>query len=89
MLRNFHDITNVLFINLDSRTDRRTHFESQFFKIGFHPQRFAAIQKARGAIGCSMSHIACMEMAIKKNGTTFSYAKTMPQSSIQLSSFTK
>jgi len=65
MLRNFHDITNVLFINLDSRTDRRTHFELQFFKIGFNPQRFAAIQNARGAIGCTMSHIACMEMAIQ------------------------
>ena len=65
MLRNFHDITNVLFINLDSRTDRRTHFELQFFKIGFNPQRFAAIQNARGATGCTMSHIACMEMAIQ------------------------
>jgi hypothetical protein len=65
MLRNFHDITNVLFINLDSRTDRRKQFESQFLEIGFHPQRFAAIQNARGAIGCTMSHIACMEMAIQ------------------------
>ena len=65
MLRNFHDITNVLFINLDSRTDRRTHFELQFLKIGFNPQRFAAIHNARGAIGCTMSHIACMEMAIQ------------------------
>lgn len=65
MLRDFHDITNVLFINLDSRTDRRTHFELQFVEIGFHPQRFAAIHNARGATGCSMSHIACMEMAIK------------------------
>lgn len=65
MLQNFNDITNVLFINLDSRTDRRKHFESQFFEIGFHPQRFAAIQNARGAIGCTMSHIACMEMAIQ------------------------
>jgi hypothetical protein len=65
MLRNFHDITNVLFINLDSRTDRRKHFELQFSKIGLNLQRFAAIQNARGAIGCSMSHIACMEMAIQ------------------------
>ena len=65
MLRKFHDITNVLFINLDSRTDRRTHFELQFFEIGFHPQRFAAIHNARGTIGCTMSHIACIEMAIQ------------------------
>ena len=68
MLRNFHDITNVVFINLDSRTDRRTHFELQFgnIRLGLQPQRFAAIRNADGAIGCSMSHIACMEMAIKK-----------------------
>ena len=67
MLRNFHDITNVVFINLDSRTDRRTHFESQFgnIRLGLQPQRFAAIRNADGAIGCSMSHVACMEMAIK------------------------
>jgi len=65
MLRNFHDITNVVYINLDSRIDRRTHFESQFRKIGFQPQRFSAIRNADGAIGCSMSHVACMELAIK------------------------
>jgi GR25 family glycosyltransferase involved in LPS biosynthesis len=67
MLRNFHDITNVVYINLDSRIDRRTHFESQFRKIGFQPQRFSAIRNADGAIGCSMSHVACMELAIKND----------------------
>ena len=56
---------NVLFINLDSRIDRRTHFESQFRKMGLQPQRFSAIRNADGAIGCSMSHVACMELAIK------------------------
>lgn len=65
MLRSFHDITNIFFINLDSRTDRRKHFESQVLNIGLHPQRFAAIQNANGAIGCTMSHIACMEAAIQ------------------------
>ena len=64
-IRSFHDIKNVLFINLDSRIDRRIHFESQFRKIGLQPQRFSAIRNADGAIGCSMSHVACMELAIK------------------------
>jgi GR25 family glycosyltransferase involved in LPS biosynthesis len=64
-IRRFHDITNVVYINLDSRIDRRTHFESQFRKMGLQPQRFAAIRNADGAIGCSMSHVACMELAIK------------------------
>jgi GR25 family glycosyltransferase involved in LPS biosynthesis len=64
-VRTFHDIQHVLFINLDSRIDRRTHFESQFQKIGLQPQRFRAIRNADGAIGCSMSHVACLELAIK------------------------
>ena len=64
-VRTFHDIQHVLFINLDSRIDRRNHFESQFQKIGLQPQRFRAIRNADGAIGCSMSHVACLELAIK------------------------
>jgi GR25 family glycosyltransferase involved in LPS biosynthesis len=64
-IRNFHDITHVVYINLDSRIDRRTHFESQFRKMGLQTQRFSAIRNADGAIGCSMSHVACMELAIK------------------------
>ena len=67
MIRQFHDISNILYINLDSRIDRRTHFESQFTKIGLNPQRFSAIRNTDGAIGCSMSHIACMELAIHNN----------------------
>jgi glycosyl transferase family 25 len=65
MLRQFYDISNVLYINLDSRMDRHTHFESQFTKIGMNPQRFSAIRNVNGAIGCSMSHIACLELAIR------------------------
>ena len=67
MLKQFHDIKNVLYINLDSRIDRRTHFELEFNKLGLHTQRFPAIRKSQGAIGCSMSHVACMELAIKNN----------------------
>jgi GR25 family glycosyltransferase involved in LPS biosynthesis len=67
MLRQFHDIKNVLYINLDSRIDRRTHFESQFTKMEFAPQRFSAIWNADGAIGCSMSHVACLELAIQND----------------------
>ena len=66
-INNFHDISHVLYINLDSRIDRRTHFESQFNKIGLQTQRFSAIRNNDGAIGCSMSHIACLEIAIRTN----------------------
>lgn len=67
MLQQFHDIKHVLYINLDSRIDRRTHFEMEFNKIGLHTQRFPAIANEDGAVGCSMSHIACLELAIKNN----------------------
>ena len=65
MLHQFHDIKNVLYINLDSRIDRRNHFEMAFNKIGLQLQRFQAIEKKNGAVGCTMSHIACLELAIK------------------------
>lgn len=67
MLQQFHDIKNVLYINLDSRIDRRTHFEMEFNKIGLHTQRFSAIHNQNGAIGCSMSHVACLELALENN----------------------
>jgi GR25 family glycosyltransferase involved in LPS biosynthesis len=35
--------------------------------MGLLTQRFPAIANANGAIGCSMSHIACLELAIKNN----------------------
>lgn len=67
MIRQFHDIEHVLYINLDSRVDRRNHFEMEFNKIGLHVQRFPAIANPNGGVGCSMSHIACLELAIKNN----------------------
>ena len=39
MLRQFHDITHVMYINLDSRMDRRAHFEPQFTKLGLKIHR--------------------------------------------------
>jgi len=66
-MKNFHDIKHILYINLDSRIDRRTHFEMEFNKIGLQIQRFPAIYNDDGAVGCSMSHIACLQMAIKNN----------------------
>lgn len=67
MLQQFHDINHVLYINLDSRIDRRTHFELQFNKMGLQTRRFSAILNADGAIGCSTSHVACLELAILNN----------------------
>jgi len=76
MLRSFSDIKNAIYINLDSRTDRRMIFETQMEELhsrdpsdySFYPvARFSAIYHEHGAIGCSMSHLECLRIA-KKNG---------------------
>jgi len=62
---------NVMYINLASRTDRNTHVQEQLKKIGVnHPERFNAIKLEDGALGCSMSHLKCVEHAKKNNYET-------------------
>ena len=65
-LKSLTDITNVFYINLDSRPDRKVHIESQLNIVGFPSvERFSAIKMptGNGRIGCSMSHIKCLELA--------------------------
>lgn len=64
------DIQHCLYINLAKRTDRRTHVEAELRKIGIHHfQRFDAIclpkKPGSGSIGCSISHLKCLELARK------------------------
>lgn len=49
---------DVFYINLDHRTDRRTHIEGEFAKIGLkNYTRFSAIKDENGALGCARSHL--------------------------------
>jgi len=58
----------VIYINLDSRTDRYKHVLNEFSKINVtSPERFKAIKLDNGALGCSMSHLKCLEIAKQKN----------------------
>ena len=58
----------VMYINLDSRPDRKEHVEKELDKIGIkEANRFKAIELANGALGCSMSHLKCIETAKKNN----------------------
>ena len=60
-------VDKVIYINLDSRTDRKELFESQISIIPSQKiQRFSAIKHQQGAIGCTLSHIAILEIAIKE-----------------------
>jgi len=59
-------VQHTLYINLETRTDRRTHVEQQLKSIGIeNAQRFNAIRpkSGDGAIGCSLSHLKCVEYA--------------------------
>lgn len=66
-MNSISDIIHSFYINLDSRPDRKQHVESQLNIIGIKAERFKAIKLKNGAIGCSMSHLKCLEMA-KQNG---------------------
>ena len=60
-------IEHVFYINLELRTDRKQHVEQQLASIGINATRFNAIKLANGAIGCSMSHLKCLEIAKHNN----------------------
>lgn len=62
-LRDIRDIKNVLYINLDSRVDRKNNVENELGKIGLIGERFSAVTNQKGYIGCTMSHIRCLEIA--------------------------
>ena len=68
MINNFEEIENIIYINLDSRKDRKQHVENEIKKISkIIPQRFKAIQLDNGALGCSMSHLKCVQIAKNNN----------------------
>ena len=58
----------VIYINLDKRIDRKEHILNELKKIGVEDaKRFKAIELENGAVGCSMSHLKCLEFAKKEN----------------------
>ena len=63
-LTSIADIKHVVYINLEHRIDRKVHVERQLASIGINaPTRFNAIKLPNGAIGCSMSHLKCLQLA--------------------------
>ena len=57
---------HTLFINLEHRTDRLEHALSEFKKMDINAERVNAIRPKSGAVGCTMSHIKCLELAKKR-----------------------
>jgi hypothetical protein len=57
-------LKNILYINLDHRIDRQEHLVAEMKKIGItNPERFPAVKMELGNIGCTFSHIRCLELA--------------------------
>jgi GR25 family glycosyltransferase involved in LPS biosynthesis len=67
IMNNISDIKHSFYINLASRPDRKQHVEEQLKKISVNAQRFNAIKLPNGALGCSMSHLKCLETAKQNN----------------------
>ena len=59
-------IKHTMFINLDNRKDRLTHVTKQLKSIGLNDDkfsRFPAVNLPNGRLGCSMSHLKCIQTA--------------------------
>ena len=63
-IKSIDDITNILYINLEKRTDRKEHIEGQLKQLGLNVfERFNAVQIKNRRAGCTVSHIKCLEIA--------------------------
>lgn len=62
-INSIENIEHTFYINLETRPDRKQHVETQLHNIGITATRFNAIKLSNGAIGCSMSHLKCLEIA--------------------------
>lgn len=69
MLRSINDIQHVMYINLETRPDRKELLLTELSKIQLkcEPVLFNAIKTPNGAIGCTLSHIRCLEIAKENN----------------------
>lgn len=66
-MNSIKNIEHAFYINLESRVDRKQHVEQQLANIGISATRFNAIKLTNGAVGCSMSHLKCLELAKQNN----------------------
>ena len=67
-LNSMEDLIYIFYINLENRVDRKDHVEKQLKSIGITTfTRFNAIRLSNGALGCSMSHLKCLQLAKERN----------------------
>jgi hypothetical protein len=56
-------ISKTIYINLERRQDRRQEIEQELATMGLIGERFNAIQKQPGIVGCGLSHLAVLQKA--------------------------
>jgi glycosyl transferase family 25 len=62
----FEFVEKIVYINLEHRTDRKAQIEDVLKDVSDKVIRFNAIKEEHGGIGCTKSHIAVLEMAIRE-----------------------
>jgi glycosyl transferase, family 25 len=61
------EIGGAFYINLERRKDRRLQFEEEMTKAGIEGvERFQAIERNPGILGCGLSHLAILKIAREK-----------------------
>lgn len=60
-------LKNILYINLEHRKDRLLNVVTQLEDMKLKGNRFNAIRNKNGAIGCSLSHIKCLQIALEND----------------------
>ena len=61
------ELNHILYINLEKRKDRKKHVEKQLALLDLSGERFNAIKLKDGRVGCSMSHLKCVQLAKERN----------------------
>lgn len=59
-------LKNTFYINLEKRKDRNEHVLNEFNKLGISGKRFNAKIAKDGAVGCTLSHIKLLEIAMEE-----------------------
>lgn len=60
----------AFYINLDRRTDRREQFEEECRRMNISVERFPAMERNPGALGCSYSHYNVIKLAKERGYPT-------------------
>ena len=69
-------LKNILFINLNERTDRLEHVTKEFNKMNLNAERVKGIKLENGALGCTLSHIKMFKIGQKnENMNMYLYVK--------------